>query len=201
MAAFGANFQIGELRNYRGPGLFLGAGILAGLIVFLVWFAALPSNHEQALAVPPPAAAGGLNDPLTLGGSGTGGVTGAPTAGQTSAPLAPEIDSESIDGEEVATDEFGAPLVTDAAAGSTQQGLISDEQAIANGLLDVAPAVGAQAPPAPVLQTYYVEVMPEPGVIESLEVNAESADHARSIIRELRRNPRIIRGPSTQPLD
>lgn len=200
MAAFGTNLQIDGLRNYRGPGLFLGAGVLAGLIVFLVWFASLPSADEQALAVPPPAAVGGLNDPLTLGANSAGGVTGAPTAGQASATLAPEIDSESISGE-VATDEFGAPLVTEPAEDPNPQGLISDEQAIANGLLDAAPAVGVQPPPAPVLQTYYVEVMPEPGVIESLEVNAESAEHARSIIREFRKNPRIIRGPSTQPLD
>lgn len=198
MAAFGANFQLDELRNYRGPGLFLGTGVLVGLIVFLVWFAALPATGEHAPAVPPPAATGGLNDPLTLGANGVGGVTGTPTAGQANATPAPEIDSESIP-EDVATDEFGAPLVSDAAADANPQRLLSDEQAIANGLLDAAPTVAVQPPP--VLQTYYVEVMPEPGVIESLEVNAESAEHARSIVREFRRNPRIIRGPSTQPLD
>lgn len=199
MAAFGANFQIDQLRNYRGPGLFLGAGFLAGLIVFMVWFASLPSTDGQTPAVPPPAAAGGLNDPLTLGANSAGGVTGAPPAGQAGGTLAPEIDAESVPGE-IATDEFGAPLVTEPAEEIDQQGLISDEQAIANGLLDEAPAVGTPAP-SPTLRTYYVEVMPEPGVIESLEVNAESAEHARSMIREFRRNPRIVRGPSTQPLD
>lgn len=197
MSASRTNFQLGQLTSYRGPGLFLAGGMLAGLLLFLVWLASLPSTGKTSPAAQPAASSGVIQGPLTAGDSVLSGITGAPNPGQPNSMLSPDEEVALIEegsGEEIAEateeahgDFFSAPVIVD------------DERAIASGVLDDPAPMPSQVDP--VLQTYFVEVMPEPGVLELLEVNAESVEHARAIIRDFRGNPRISRGPTTEPLD
>ena len=61
--------------------------------------------------------------------------------------------------------------------------------------MDAPPA----APPA-TLMSWYVEVEVAPGQVQMLQLNAESPEHALAILREFRGNPRVLRGPSPEPL-
>ena len=202
MAPYQAKFQLQDLKKYRGPGLFFGGGFLAGLLLFLVWLAFLPSADQALLASQPAATASAAQKPLPADEGILSGITGDPEAGQRIVAV------DQGDDAEVSADGAGADEVVDAAIAEPGDGsevnapqVISDEQAIADGLLNAPSQVRAGAMPEPELQTYYVEVMRGPGVSEIVEVNAESAEHARSIIRDYRGNPRIIHGPSTRPLN
>jgi hypothetical protein len=188
-----------ELRKYRGPGLFFGGGILAGFLLFAVWLAMHPSADEKVVAGEQSSSASVALDPLAAKAGVLDDITGGPGAGTRAITLEQGEETDVLADEteagelaEQATDEYGNVLLPPEP--------VSDEQAIANGLLDGPAPSEVEAPP-PVLQTFYVEVMPDPGVFEMLEVSAESADHARELIRELRGNPRIVRGPSTHPLE
>lgn len=199
MALSLANIDWYELRKYRGPGLFFGGGILAGLLLFVVWLAMHPSADKKVLAGEQSTEAGAALDTLSAQAGVLDDITGGPGAGTRAITFeqgdeagAPADEAAAVELAEQETDEYGNVLLAPEP--------ISDEQAIANGLLD-EPVPNQLELPSPVLQTFYVEVMPDPGVIEMLEVSAESADHARELIRELRGNPRILRGPSTNPLD
>ena len=188
-----------QLGKYRGPGLFFGGGILAGFLLFVVWLAVRPSTDNKVLAGEQSTEAGATLDPLSARAGVLDDITGGPGLATRA------IDVEQGDEADVLADEAAAAELADQPTDEYGNILlppepISDEQAIANGLLE-APAPGEEVVPPPVLQTFYVEVMPDPGVIEMLEVSAESAEHARDLIRELRGNPRIVRGPSTHPLD
>ena len=52
----------------------------------------------------------------------------------------------------------------------------------------------------PRLQTWYVEVARGPGVSEILEIDAPGPEQALDVLRDFRGNPRVLRGPSPQPL-
>jgi hypothetical protein len=64
------------------------------------------------------------------------------------------------------------------------------------------PQAGEMAPSAPGdnLRPWYVEVEVAPGQVQMLQLNAESPEHALAILRDFRGDPRVLRGPSAEPL-
>lgn len=191
MSIFTSIFNSEPLRKYREPTLFFGGGLLAGLFLFLLWFATRPSE-EQAL-VSQPAATASAAPPSLSGETGIlNGIAGGPEQGQAAVS---DVEDAAATDDAGTADADAAP--TGDAAVAEAPAAVSDEQAIADGLLPSADAEAAK----PELQTWYVEVARGPGVSEVLEVNADSADQALSVVRDFRGNPKVTRGPSLQPLD
>ena len=173
--------------KYRDYVVLFGGGLLGGLLVFLVWFAFQPSLGKDTPAVE--AAAGAeAGKPTTSKDGVLDDIAGDFQPGDSRAVV--ELDTVP-DGE--------APAASSAAgANGVDPNVVtppSDEEAIAGGLL--GPEDGAAAPK---LQTWYVEVARGPGVTEVLEIEAPTPEQALGVIRDFRGNPRVLRGPSTQPL-
>ena len=187
--------RLDAFGEYREPVLFLGAGFLVGLLVFLSWWGMLPArNHSTARPATTVATA---QAPVSSTDGVLSGITGASDTQQ--ATVLEPGDANQLPGELAAQSPGlagGDPAVAGAADPPAVNG---DAQAAAAGASD--PSGPARDQSDAELRTYYVEVMREPGVSELLEVNAESVEHALAILRDFRGNPRIIRGPSTQPLD
>lgn len=174
-----------RLEQYREPGILFGGGLLAGLLLFALWYAFQPSAKT-----PPPVAAVGApadtSKPGRKGESVLGDIApgpARPTVDLEQAQADAGLETESSPGDEA---ELGAQDDADAP-------VLSDEEAIAGGLLSDD---GDAAP----LRTWYVEVMRGPGVSEILEIEATSPEHALSILRDFRGDPRVVRGPSDQPI-
>ena len=195
MAALSSVLALDKLGKYREPVIYFGGGLLGGLLVFVVWLALQPAADKAALATQAEAAAAAAKQPRAGDDGVLGGITGGPTPGQArSIEPTPEPSADadgSADPNAIAGDQASATAANGEVSAATSA---SDEQALADGLLSSAPA-------APTLQTFYVEVARGPGVTEILEINAESAERALSIIRDYRGNPKVTRGPSTRPLD
>lgn len=173
--------------KYRDYAVLFGGGLLGGLLVFLVWFAFQPSLEKDAPVVEPAA----------------GVEVGKPTHSKDGVldDIAGDFqpgDSRAVVDLQSATDE-SAPAASGSVddADGVDPDVVApptDEQAIAGGLL------GPEDPAAPRLQTWYVEVARGPGVTEVLEIEAPTPDQALGVIRDFRGNPRVLRGPSNQPL-
>jgi hypothetical protein len=175
----------GKYRDYL---VLFGGGLLGGLLVFLVWFAFQPSLNKDAAAVEPVAGAE-AGKPTTSKDGVLDDIAGDFQPGDSRAV----VDLETVPDEEI-------PNANGSVAGANDVDPDvatppSDEQAIAGGLL--GPEDG---PAAPKMQTWYVEVARGPGVTEVLEIEAPTPEQALGVIRDFRGNPRVLRGPSTQPL-
>jgi hypothetical protein len=174
--------------RYREPGLLFGGGLLAGLLLFALWYAFQPS-----VKAPPPVAAAGApadtSKPGRKGESVLGDITGEPESGP-SRPVSEIEDAQADAGQESDANSSDDPNAM--MPGENEPPALSDEEAIAGGLL----SDDGQAAP---LSTWYVEVMRGPGVSEILEIEATSPDHALSILHDFRGDPRVLRGPSQEP--
>ena len=195
--------KIQAMIRDREPGAFFGGGVLAGILLFLVWFAFLPSHRTSVTE----ALAGGnatpAQHPLGANGEILSAITGGPELGQPGFVA-------------------GAPSQLEPATSATEGGLLEDGQfpgqpdgqfpGALTGEGDAVPAevpleAHAEVDGVPVgdavveLQTWYVEVLRDGNQAEVLQVNAESPEHALEIIRDYRGNPRILRGPTVQPLE
>jgi hypothetical protein len=198
MSSLSSRFHFEQLKKYNGPGVFLGGGFAAGFLLFLFWLAMHPASDKQSLAAQPVAGATTAIDPLSADAGVLNGISGAANVGQR-ATLTTTPDEDSLASDDQATVEDGTDAPPDANAdAAAAPDEVSDEQAIANGLLDAPNA--APAPAAPAMQTYYVEIANASGETEQLEINAESPENARSIVRDFHGNPKILRGPSPEPL-
>jgi hypothetical protein len=174
------------LQKHREAWILFGSGLLAGLLFFLVWWAMQPSAQTPDPATTPAAMATG-NKPGQGGDGVLGDITGELQPGPARDVVGPDVSLEEIDSiSEPPGQEGDAPQ-------EGQEPPMSDEEAIAGGLL------GSDQPP-PSLRTYYVEVMRGPDASEILELEASSPEHALEILRDFRGNPRVVNGPSTQPL-
>ena len=171
------------IARYREHGLLFGGGLLAGLLMFLIWLSLQPPRKVEAPAEAGTTTAGARGGPSRP----ADGVLGDFTAG-----AGPAADSAVID-QPTPDNAAGAQDVADAAAPAAAP-IRSDEQAIAEAMLSPEGGEGR-----PVLQTWYVEVARGPGVSEILEIAAPSADQALVVLRDFRGNPRVLRGPSPQP--
>lgn len=171
------------LERYREPGILFGGGLLAGLLLFAIWLAMQPSSKA-----PPPAAASTTPADTSKPGRAGESVLGdmEPRAARPAIDLEQARAESGLEAQADATDEI-----------ASQDGdvapVLSDEDAIAGGLL-------SDSAPAP-LRTWYVEVMRGPGVSEILEIEASSPEHALSILRDFRGDPRIVRGPTREPFE
>jgi hypothetical protein len=183
------------LGKYREPGILLAAGFLAGMVLFLLWLAFLPGTGKDAAGVPASGSAAAAQKPLGDANGVLNDITGElePRSAQIQSGAEAGIDQQASAGDPGMDAEAGDD---DAAASGRPPGDEGDQ--LSGGLLD-EPAPAPE--PAGPLQTWYVEVMREPGMTEYLQINAESAEHARSILRDYRGDPEIIRGPSIRPLD
>ena len=204
-----------KLRRFDGPQYFLGGGFAAGLLVFLVWLASLPGHDRHAAQ----SAGNGDAEAGAIAAPGAGvlsGITGEDThagASVSSTDDAGMLGEGENSGESglSADDEAAAQLEGDAdgmavAEDGSAPAQPEEGAALTDSLLDTPAAApvtangdAASAPGAPLLP-YYVEVEVAPGQVQVLQLNAESPEHARAILRDFRGNPRVLRGPSTEPL-
>lgn len=201
-----------RLRRYDGPGYFLGGGFVAGLLLFLAWLSMRPDQDRQSLH----AREGNGGDPGALVAPGRGvlgGITGAGAAGRPGAAISSTdsgVPGEGAEaGEEGVADQSADGFQADADSMAVGEDVGADARmdegaALTDSLLGPpanAPeaAAGASAPGAPLLP-YYVEVEVAPGQVQILQLNAESPEHARAILRDFRGDPRVLRGPTTEPL-
>lgn len=195
--------KIQAMIRDREPGAFFGGGVLAGILVFLVWFAFLPSHRTSATQAPVGGTVAPAQHPLGANGEILSAITGGPELGQ------PGFIA-------------GSPSQLEPAGPATEEGLPEDGEfpgqpgdqfpGALTGEGDVVPEEvpleahaevdGVQVSDgAAQLQTWYVEVLRDGNQAEVLQVNAESPEHALEIIRDYRGNPRILRGPTVQPLE
>ena len=220
MSVPGTTLTFYPLRRYDTPMILLGAGFLAGLLVFCVWLWQRPNDGREAVR------ARGNGEITTELGADAGGVLSGITgeSGRGSAFITSGDEGNSFFEEEPMdeTDYDAEASVEEAyAAGDADSGADSmaigdpvgappmeEGAALTDGLLGPAPmaaaeggdaAPAASAPGAPI-RSYYVEVEVAPGQVQMLQLNAESPEHARAILRDFRGDPRILRGPSTEPL-
>ena len=212
-------FNVHKLRRYDGPGWFLGYGFAAGLLVFLVWLGGRPDHDRQAVRAQGNGVAG--EGALEAPGDGVlGGITGELRAGAASDSGRDDsfFYSEAESDEEVAPEDEGALAQVenpdayaqdaDAMAMGPDVGAVpTPEGALTDSLLDspdagpqAAPGEMAPSAPGDYLRAWFVEVELAPGDVQMLQLNAESPEHALAILREFRGNPRVLRGPSPEPL-
>jgi len=161
-------------------------------------------------------AGNGLEAP---GGGVLGGITGEPRAGAEQGDSRNDdffdaqanADSEAAAQDEstAATDEENPDANLSQDADAMAVGPDAGEQASAEGALTDSllgpPAqpeaqAGAAAPGDNNLRPWFVEVEVAPGQVQMLQLNAESPEHALAILRDFRGNPRVLRGPSPDPL-
>jgi hypothetical protein len=187
------------LGQYREAGILLAAGFLAGILLFLIWLALLPGRGPALTGAQSTAAGAAAQKQLGDADGVLSDITGGPQLGKRQPQVQPIEDGryqeQSAADAETLDPEDG---YADLPEGEVAPG--DDGQDLAGGLLD-RPAASPEDGQGGSLQTWYVEVMHQPGMSEYIEVNAESAEHARAIIRDYRGDPRIIRGPSIRPLD
>ena len=174
------------LQKHREAWILFGSGLLAGLLFFLAWWAMQPSAQTPDPSATPAAMA--ASGKLGQGADGVlGDITGDLQPGPARDVVGPDVSLEEIDS------ISQSPAQGDDALQDGEAPPMTDGEAIAGGLL------GSDEPPPP-LQTYYVEVMRGPDASEILELEASSPEHALKILKDFRGNPRVMRGPSAQPL-
>jgi hypothetical protein len=129
----------------------------------------------------------------------TGSADAEAEASVDDAYAAGDADASGTTGDNMAVGEnVGAPPAEDGAALTDS---LLDSPAAPAAVAGAPPvAAGAGSAPGAPLQAYYVEVEVAPGDVQILQLNAESPEHARAILRDFRGDPRILRGPSTEPL-
>jgi hypothetical protein len=175
--------SLDSLGKYREHGLLFGGGLLAGLLLFLIWLSLQPARKVEApadAAATTNQARGPARQPDGVLGEIAGEFQPGGRAVVEDLPPPDEAEPAPMEGEGAGSDAAEAP--------------ISDEDAIAGALL--SPEGGEGTPP---LQTWYVEVARGPGVSEILEISAPSPEQALVVLRDFRGNPRVLRGPSLQP--
>jgi hypothetical protein len=209
------------LRRYDSPQTFLGAGFVAGLLLFCAWLWSLPDsdrhlprargNGQVASGVAEPGAGGVLSGITGAGGRGGSSITSADQDSEFFAEEGADAESE-LDSQASVEDAYAAgesDFGDDRMAVGEDVGApppMEEGAALTDRLLDAPPATpgpGAYAdagPPGAPLLPYYVEVEIAPGQVQLLQLNAESPEHARAILRDFRGDPRVLRGPSTEPL-
>jgi hypothetical protein len=219
-------FNVERLRRYDGPQYFLAGGFLVGLLIFFAWLSTRPDTGKHSLHARGNGvvSAEAMAEPgRSVLGDITGGARG-PAPGldsqdeQFSSEGEVEIDADAA--AQAATEGALAPDPSfDQAAAQESDAMAvgedigsrpyPEEGALTDSLLDApAPQAEPGAPPAPPstapgggpLRPWFVEVEDANGQVQMLQLNAESPEHAMAILRDFRGNPRVLRGPSPDPL-
>jgi hypothetical protein len=207
-------------RLFDSPHYLLGAGFVLGLLVFCAWLWTQPDRDHgpvrargngEIVAGTGEVGAGGVLSGIT-GASGRGGNFITSGDADSSFFEGENAGEESAPDAEASVEEAYAAGEDDVAADSMAVGEdvgapppMEEGAALTDGLLDPAPRPAPVAdpdagPPGAPLLPYYVEVEVAPGQVQQLQLNAESPEHALSILRDFRGDPRVLRGPSTTPL-
>jgi hypothetical protein len=192
--------KLGFLGKHQARGRLVAVGFLAGFVLFLLWWAFQPPVGVRA-GVGAAATGESSNQPSIGGTHGVlDGITGAP------GPMRGELREEPADDDGASTsfDDVDVPEDGDGIAppdDAALAGLPSED-----GLPPPADAGDVVMPPPPVqdappLRPWYVEVEAADGVTEQLRVEATSPEQALRVLRDFRGDPRVLRGPSLQPLD
>ena len=210
------------LRRFDSPQHLLGAGFLAGLLVFCVWLWSQPDEDRRTVrargngAVSTSAAeagAGGVLGGITAAGGRRGnfisssGEDDSAFLGEEAADEQSELQAEaSIDEAYAAGESDFDPNRMAIGEDVGAPPPMEEGAALTDRLLDAPPSPMAPAfdpaagPPGAPLLPYFVEVEIAPGQVQLLQLNAESPEHALAILRDFRGDPRVLRGPSTEPL-
>lgn len=179
-----AMWSFDTLGKHREHGLWFGGGLVAGLVLFLLWLSLQPSRKVEAPSEAASTAAAHANGPARQPDGVLGDIAGEFQPGARTVIDAPTDEPEPE-----------PPLAGEPGEGpDAVDGPPTDEEAIAGALLSPEGGEGT-----PTLQTWYVEVARGPDVSEILEIAAPSADQALVVLRDFRGNPRVLRGPSPQP--
>jgi hypothetical protein len=141
-------FQAESLQRYKEPGMLFGGGLLAGLLLFLVWLAFASLSDVESEAIEPGAAAAAAQG-LKAGDKGVlNGLTAGSSSGQVRAVSAPPTDVDAV------SDATAAAGSADAGAEVADQGPAesspvapSEGDEITSGLL--GPDEPATPEPAP----------------------------------------------------
>ncbi len=190
------------LGKYQEPGRFMAAGMAAGLLLFLAWWVFQPSLGAHA-GVDATAGNGQTAEPTIGDGSGVlDGITGAPEPGRGVAEIAPGDEA----GLGVDNGSASASVDPDPSADANDGSLAgADTQDPGSMDANASPpdAQGGVLPPTGrvTLVPFYVEVDRGQGVSEVLRIDAVSPEQALAILRDYRGDPRVLRGPSTQPFN
>lgn len=195
--------RLAFLGKYQAQGQLVAAGFLAGFLLFLGWWAFQPAIGARVGVGATAAADAGATPAIGDRNGVLDGITGAPAPGrgQLQDPVAEdeaiaegEGDGEGVEPEEgVSPDEVAVP-------GDEGTGDVADGVAPPPEQADDAMAMPA-SPDAVSVHPFYVEVERGPGVSEVLRVDATSPDQVLAILRDYRGDPKVLRGPSAQPLD
>jgi len=198
--------RIQNMIRSREPGTFFGGGVVAGLLLFVAWFALLPSNRTASTDPAGESTSGQVQGPVGANGEILSAITGRNGVGGNSFGGADASDGiqdttgmEGVeDGDVPFTGTFGEgePGTAVASEGGVppQEGFL-EAYAEIDGVRVPDPQPAAEL----ALQPWYVEVARDGGQVEILQVNAQSAEQALQIVRDYRGNPQVVRGPSTQP--
>ena len=211
-------FNIEKLRRYDGPGWFLGGGFVAGLLFFMVWVGSRPDEGRHALqargngvvGMSAPDGAGGVLDDIT--GELRPGAASASQRDEDFFNTEVDEETDAAEAPEEGTlapdPDFDQAYAQDADAMAVGEDVgvpPNVEGALTDSLLGPPPEAAPMAPPeagptGPALMSWFVEVEVGPGQVQMLQLNAESPEHALAILRDFRGNPRVLRGPSPEPL-
>jgi hypothetical protein len=182
------------LGKYQEPGRMIALGMVAGLLLFLGWWAFQPPLGIKAGADPDGVPGEGATAAVGDGDGVLDDITGAPRPGSAAVDRAQtmdagesaELDALPEDGalEELPPDEF-APGDPDA---PVDEGMVPDDA------MPMPPVDGVA------LEAFYLEVERGPGVSEMLRIDATSPEQALQILRDYRGDPRVLNGPSRVPL-
>ena len=186
------------LGKHQARGRLVVAGFLAGFALFLMWWAFQPPVGVRTGVGA--AATGESSTQPSIGGTHgvLDGITGAPE------PMRGELREEPADEEGASTsfDDVDVPEDDGVAPPEDAElaGVLPEE-----GLPPPADAGDVVMSPPPVqdapLRPWYVEVEAADGVAEQLRVEATSPEQALRVLRDFRGDPRVLRGPSPQPLE
>jgi hypothetical protein len=187
------------LGKHQARGRLVAAGFLAGFVLFLMWWAFQPPVGVRA-GVGAAATGNSATQPSIGGTHGVlDGITGAP------GPMRGEPRDEPADDEGTSTSFDDVDVPEDG------EGIAPPDDAVLAG---VPPEEGLPPPAdtgdvamptemqdAPPLRPWYVEVEAADGVVEQLRVESTSPEQALRVLRDFRGDPRVLRGPSPQPLE
>lgn len=177
------------LGKYQEPGRMIALGMVAGLLLFLGWWAFQPPLGVRAGVDPDGVTGEGATAAVGDGDGVLDDITGAPRPG--SAAVDPALTMEP--GELAEMDALPEEGVIEEEAPPEAFPPPGDGEVLVEEM-PMPPGDGTSLVP------FYVVVERGPGVTEMLRIDAMSPEQALQIVRDFRGDPRVVNGPSRQPL-
>jgi hypothetical protein len=181
------------LGKYQEPGRMIALGMVAGLLLFLAWWAFQPPLGLKPGVDPEGVGREGATAAVGDGDGVLDDITGAPRPGSAAASAAPSIEAGVTPEEDVVPED---ELARDAPF----EGESPPDVAMPGEEYMPADAMPMPQDEGVALEAFYLEVERGPGVSEMLRIDATSPEQALQILRDYRGDPRVLNGPSRQPL-